>query len=187
MGGAGRGAVPPGLPPSASDSPPILMPPGFEANPFMSLLNGTGPAPGNSPFPGMNMGKAPQTAPKSTLQVLLPLIHFAAVWGLLLYFAFWMEPKLYSELGYAWAKGGWEGLWNRWSNLNKKPDAMGIAGVGLAIMVSLFSIVHICSLISVFVALFLCVHNPSDNIALRAYIHRSRACGFDISLSFNIH
>lgn len=116
-------------------------------NPLAAMLMGGQPQAGQSggvpPFmpPGMNLGKAPASAPrpKSRLQKMLPLVHLVALWSLLAYFVIYVEPRAHGALVDDSSFGGWSGILTRWAELAKRrPQEQMIQGWSVAAVVGRF-------------------------------------------------
>ncbi|KAF5361642.1 hypothetical protein D9758_007300 [Tetrapyrgos nigripes] len=145
---AGTGPGGGGLPPSLADNPLAAL--------LMSGLNGAGAGAGAGGLggapplmpPGLNLSKGPamggnagagagvdvvQAKPKTLLQRLMPLVHVISMWGLLAYFALFMEPQVHEEsVGTTSMSSGWQGMWSRWAELAKQNplDRVESTGVG---------------------------------------------------------
>ncbi|CAK5264174.1 unnamed protein product [Mycena citricolor] len=120
------GASTPGAPPSYEDSMPPPNPfagmPGMENNPLAAMLMSA--AGGGGPFSGET--SALPSKPKTLLQRVLPLVHIAAVWALVLYFVIIREPSVYMSTT-GWGLGTGKGVADRWERLVH--TASGSSGV----------------------------------------------------------
>lgn len=130
----------------ATGSDSTAMPPQFADNPLAAMLMGGQPQPGQSggapPFmpPGMNLGKAPASAPapKSLLQKMLPLVHLVALWSLLAYFVIYVEPRAHGALVDDGSFRGWSGILTRWAELEKRrPQEKMFHGWSVAAVVNI--------------------------------------------------
>ncbi|THV01224.1 hypothetical protein K435DRAFT_776070 [Dendrothele bispora CBS 962.96] len=148
-GGAGAG----GVPPSLADNPlaALLMggmnggaagfgqAPALGAAPGVNGKKGDGVPPLVPPGfgPGLGAGMGPGMAteppkPKTLLQRLMPLVHWIAMWALLAYFVLFREPQVHEAAsGSSLSGSGWQGIWSRWSELEKRNplDTVGTEGV----------------------------------------------------------
>ncbi|KAF9042123.1 hypothetical protein BJ165DRAFT_1349161 [Panaeolus papilionaceus] len=94
----------------------------MENNPFAALLKG-GPGAGgpqNPLFPPGMMGMQPPEPPKeqTKLQKAMPLLHLVAMWCLLAYFVFWVEPNTYLASTGRVDGGVFSGsFWSRWGDM----------------------------------------------------------------------
>ncbi|KII94450.1 hypothetical protein PLICRDRAFT_50417 [Plicaturopsis crispa FD-325 SS-3] len=119
------GSAPPPFPGQASGPPPFdgTSPPSMD-DPLQALMSQLGNFQGGP----AQAGKAPISLappkPRTRLQKLMPLIHLASFWSLLVFFAFWKEPEVFSVTH---GDLGAEGRWARWGELSwTKPNAAGV-------------------------------------------------------------
>ncbi|KAJ7431512.1 hypothetical protein B0H11DRAFT_850477 [Mycena galericulata] len=150
----------PGITPGADGAP---MPPqgnpfagmegnpfaGMEGNPLAALMGAGGAGGAGAGFPpfgadvgagmGMGMGKAPDVPPpKTRMQRLLPVLHFAAVWALIAYFVIFREPAYYEAAfeaaGVAGAGSGVAWRWRQLAGYVVDAPGGGVGGWGVQVV-----------------------------------------------------
>jgi GET complex subunit GET2 len=73
--------------------------------------------------------------PKTFVQKLLPLLHLIAVWALVAFFIFWMEPESFRARHSTVISSS--GLWNRWARLASGPADRSSWGIEVQVSLSL--------------------------------------------------
>jgi hypothetical protein len=124
-----------GPPPSGPRIPDVNAPgTNFTApdDPLLALMTSLGVEAGRREDMGGLSQSRMEAKPKKVVQKLLPLLHIIAVWALVAFFIFWLEPEAFRARNSAVVSSG--NTWSRWARLASNP-AESVWGIEIVVSV----------------------------------------------------